>query len=162
MLQISRRADYAVRVMLELGSQPEGTLISGIDLSRRIDVSKPFLHKIIADLAKNGLVRTHKGSLGGLAISRPAHMINMRQILEAVDGPICLNICLLRPSECPRDTTCPGHEFWGQMQMNLIQQLEETTLDDLITRGRELAQHAQHDRDIPYVYPENSYGKQLN
>lgn len=154
MLQISRRADYAVRVMLELGNQPEGVLISSSDLSDRTDVSKSFLHKIIADLTKSGLVRTYKGSTGGLAISRSANLINMRQIIEAVDGPICMNICLLQPAECPRDTACPGHEFWGQIQTSFTQLLEEATLDALIARGNELArQPPDHRQTIPYVYP---------
>jgi Rrf2 family protein len=159
MLQISRRADYAVRVMLELGNQPEGALISSSDLSERTGVSKSFLHKIIADLTKAGLVRTYKGPTGGLAISRSANTINMRQIIEAVDGPICLNICLIQPAECPRDAACPGHDFWGQMQASFTQQLEEATLDALIDRGNELAQQPlHHERDIPYVYPEDIHG----
>jgi hypothetical protein len=42
----------------------------------------------------------------------------MRQILEAIKGPLCLNTYLLRPQECPQDCLCPAHSFWERPQIN--------------------------------------------
>lgn len=151
MLQISRRADYATRIMLELALQAESAPVSSDRLARRASVPHAFLHKIIGDLVKAGLVRSVKGPHGGLSLARAPHTINMRQIIEAADGPVCLNTCLLRPHECPRDRACPGHTFWGNVQNVLIEQLEAGTLDLLVQEAGRLAERPRSDT-VPYVF----------
>lgn len=144
--------------MLELGLREKNDRMSSIELSKRTQVSKSFLHKIVADLIKAGLVRTYKGPNGGLVLGRPMQTINMRHILEAIDGPICLNECLLTPQECPRDTNCPAHRFWGRVQSALIEEFENATLDTLVAEGRELARQPLR-LGIPYVYPGREGGE---
>ena len=153
MLQITRRADYAVRIMLDLGGQPAGEWARAQDIARRMSVPRAFLHKITVDLVKAHLVRTFPGPTGGLALTRAASEINLLQVLEAIDGPVCLNMCLLRPRECPRDLICPAHTFWGRLQASLIQQLQSARLDVLVAE----AQHLQHQParpTVPYILPE--------
>lgn len=155
MFQISRRADYAVRMMIALGMQPGRALMPARELSRETGVPKAFLHKITADLLKAGLVRTVSGPSGGISLAQPSEKINMRQILEAVEGPICVNVCLLRPGECPRDGICPGHDFWGQVQTNIARQLEAATLDGLVREAFVLRQRPRTERDSAiYLYAE--------
>ena len=150
MLQISRRADYAVRIMLELGLY-DGDSLSANDLAIRADVTKAFLHKIVADLVKAGLIVTYKGPTGGIMLAQPPHEISMLDILEAADGPICLNACMLRPHECPRDMNCPAHRFWGRLQSIVIGELKQATLDILIAEARELKERREAPVMIPYV-----------
>jgi Rrf2 family protein len=153
MFQISRRADYAVRIMIALGMQPQRELMPSRELSRQTGVPKAFLHKISADLLKAGLVRTASGPSGGISLARPSEKINMRHILEAVEGPICFNICLRHPGECPRERICPSHDFWGRVQTTVIRQLEAATLDGLVREAIALRQRprAEHDQTI-YLY----------
>lgn len=153
MFQITRRVDYAVRIMLELGSEPGRARIHARELARRTDVPKAFLHKIVGDLLKAGLVRTYSGPNGGVALAQPATSISMLQIVEAIDGPICLNTCLLRPRECPRDLTCPAHGFWAQLQAGIVQRLQGATLDKLVAERRVL-KRSPHRRDIQYLFPD--------
>ncbi len=150
MFQISRRADYAVRLMLELGLEPDESL-SVRQLSVRTNVPKPFLHKITVDLVRAGLVQTQSGPNGGLKLNRPVDQINMQQILEAVEGPICLNTCLLRPNECERDLFCPAHTFWGALQKMVVQQLQKATLAYLLEEARNLTIYPRRRADIPYL-----------
>lgn len=156
MLQISRRADYAVRIMLELGERAgEEVRVSASELSEKTEVPKAFLHKIIADLVKSGLVRTYKGPTGGFTLARSTTDINMLHIIEAVDGPICLNACLLGPSECPRDQGCPAHTFWGRLQAIVIQEMKTATLDRLIIEGQALKNMGRTE-PIHYVFDVNN------
>jgi Rrf2 family iron-sulfur cluster assembly transcriptional regulator len=150
-LQISRRVDYAVRIMLELGLHDEERALPAAELTERAGVSKAFLHKIVADLAKAGLVITYKGPGGGIALAQPPAAINLLAILEAVDGPLCLNACLLRPNECPRDGTCPAHLFWGRLQSMAMAELKNATLEGLVTEARELAAGGEPAVAVPYV-----------
>jgi len=101
-------------------------------------IPKVFLPKIVQRLVQAGLLRAHRGPAGGIALSRPPAEINMRQIIEAMDGPIALNTCLILPGECPRLSICPIHEVWDKAQQSLLTSLENITLADLVARGKEL------------------------
>lgn len=152
MFEISRRADYGVRIMLELAKKGPGARVAAGDLADCAAVPKPFLHKIAADLAKVGLLRTFQGPMGGLELGRPMENINLLEILEGVDGPVCLNSCLIRPSECPRDRTCPAHTLWGRLQAKVTLELRSTTLDRLVAETAALEQFGRQE-SIPYLYP---------
>jgi Rrf2 family protein len=155
MFQISRRADYAVRIMVELGLQGEGTAVPTRQIARRTGVPKAFLHKITADLVKVDLVRTFAGPGGGVALARPLSTVTMRQILEAADGPICLNLCLLRPQECPLDQICSAHTTWGRLQNLIVQELDAITLQKLVEEARLYRKSPNKNPDVGYLYSGN-------
>ncbi len=139
MFPLTRRADYAARIMLELGDKTNsGHRVPALLVAQKAGIPLAFLRKIVADLVKAGLVRTYSGPSGGLELAQPAANINLAHIIEAIEGPICLNICLLRANECPRDKVCPVHNVLGRLQANIIQQLQEVTLDKLVAEGRDL------------------------
>lgn len=154
MLQISRRADYATRIVLELALQAGDEPMPSLTLARRAAVPRAFLYKVIGDLVRAGLVRSTKGPHGGLSLAREPSQINMRQVIEAADGPVCLNNCLIRPRECPRDRVCPGHSFWGSVQASLLEQLEAGTLDLLVLEAHRLREQPRNE-PIPYVFQVN-------
>ncbi len=135
MFQITRRADYAVRIMLTLGAAPDGALVPASALAAATMVPQSFLYRITAQLVQAGLVRSSPGPAGGLALARPATEISVLHILEAADGPLCLNVCLVRPHECPRDRQCPAHGLWGRLQTEVAHQLGQATLAGLLAEG---------------------------
>jgi Rrf2 family protein len=147
--QISRRTDYAVRIMLELGEHGDDNRVSAKLVARRTGVPKSFLYKISADLVKAGLARTFAGASGGMSLAKPAHDITMRDIVEAMEGPICLNMCLIRPGECPRDQVCPAHGFWGELQSSVLAQMEAATLDQLVAEAKTL-KHARQQNQVTF------------
>jgi Rrf2 family iron-sulfur cluster assembly transcriptional regulator len=137
--------------MLELGLHDSDEPLSAVELAAYADVSKAFLHKIVGDLVKAGLLVTYKGPTGGIVLARLPAEISMLDILAAVDGPVCLNTCLLRPNECPRDALCPAHLFWGRLQTLVIGELKSATLDALVKQANGLAEGESYDVAIPYV-----------
>ena len=154
MFQVSRRVDYAVRIMIELGMQPSGTFMSARRVSARTAVPKAFLHKITADLVRTNLITTQTGPTGGLALQKECCDISMLHIVEAIEGPVCLNICLLRPNECNRDRICPGHDVWGRLQLMVINELQNTNLADLVAEAHHLKKIPRPiDAELPYLYP---------
>jgi Rrf2 family protein len=162
MFQISRRVDYAVRIMIELGMQPGGAFLSARRISARTAVPKAFLHKITADLVRAGLIFTQTGPTGGLALQKPDSDINLLDVVEAIEGPICLNICLVRPHECNRDRFCPGHEVWGRLQMMVVAELRGTILADLVKEAKRLQKNPRTAPiDFPYLeVQEKDYAKE--
>jgi Rrf2 family protein len=135
---LSRGAEYAIRAMLDVAAAEGGVRETTREVAEHQGIPKVFLPKIVQRLVQAGLLRAHRGPAGGIALSRPPGEINMRQIIEAMDGPIALNTCLLLPGECPRESICPVHEIWVKTQDDLLSGLESITLSKLVARGKEL------------------------
>jgi Rrf2 family protein len=135
---ISRGAEYAIRAMLDVAAAEGGVRETTREVAEHQGIPKVFLPKIVQRLVQAGLLRAHRGPAGGIALSRPPDQINMRQIIEAMDGPIALNTCLILPNECPRESICPIHEIWVKTQDDLLSGLESITLSKLVARGKEL------------------------
>ena len=135
-MQLTLKGDYAVRVMVDLAGQPRDASVRTEDLGRRTGVPQAYLSKIIQALAHAGLVRTRRGARGGIALLAEPRAITLRQVIEAVEGPIYLNRCLIRPGACPRDSFCPVHPVWARIQEIVVRELESVRIKDLADTSR--------------------------
>ena len=143
MLQLTRDGEYAVRAILFLASQPLGKISLISEISKVQDVPKSYLAKIMQHLVKVGLVNSRRGAKGGFFLARPADRITLRQTIEAVEGPIYLNVCLIRKGECPRDEICPVHPVWREAQEKLFSVLESKTMAQLAKDSEILQKRTQ-------------------
>lgn len=130
-MEISRRTDYGVRVILDLAMLGQSQRASTQEIADRQNIPGPFLAKIISQLSLSGLVTTYRGAGGGVKLARPASEINLLQVIEALDGPVRLNLCAVEPGLCPQDETCPVHDIWIQAQTDLVGILRATSFDSL-------------------------------
>ena len=130
-MEISRRTDYGVRVIIDLASLPGDGRASTSEIADRQNIPAPFLAKIISQLSLSGLVYTYRGSGGGVSLARPASEISLLEVIEALDGPLQLNRCTIEPDACPQNGHCPVHDIWVQAQTGLSGLLGSTTFDDL-------------------------------
>ena len=140
-MEITRQADYAIRSMVHLADLPIENRVSTATISKAETIPLPFLTKVISRLATAGLVTTSRGMGGGVSLARPPEEISLLQVVEAVDGPILLNHCLLRSGICERESECAAHDVWAEIQDRFTQELSSVTMKDLterqaIKRGR--------------------------
>jgi len=127
-LQLTRGGEYAIRAMTYLAGVPDGRIASLHEIGRAQDVPESFLAKILQSLVHAGLVTSYRGARGGFALARPADAISLRAVIEAVDGPIALNSCVLSPDDCERSTDCRVHVVWGEAQERMMSVLDGVTL----------------------------------
>jgi len=130
-MQLTRAGDYAVRVMIHLASAPWGAVIRRGEIQERQGVPPAHLAKIIQALGRAKLVRTFRGAGGGVSLAVRSEEVNLRQVIEAVEGPIHLNRCLGRPGACPRDVFCTAHPVWQRIQEVLMRELDAVTVASL-------------------------------
>lgn len=135
-MQLTLKGDYAVRVVVDLAGQPAGATVKTEDVGRRTGVPQAYLSKIVQALAHAGLVRTRRGTLGGISLVAEPQAITLRAVIEAVEGPIYLNRCLIRAGLCPRDRFCPVHPVWGRIQALVLRELEAVHINDLAAQSR--------------------------
>jgi Rrf2 family protein len=137
--RINRRTDYSVRVLLSLAKRPFGTRLATQVIQDEMLVPRPFLQRIIADLSKADLIMTYPGANGGTQLARPAESINLRQVWEAIEGPLLISDCLKSRDECPLGRGCPVRSRWVRLQMMIAQEMEATRLDELAQEANALA-----------------------
>ncbi len=85
-MQISARADYAVRAMVALAA--DGETVKAESLADEQGLPRKFLEAILADLRRSGLVASQRGPDGGHRLARAADEISVADIMRAVDGPL--------------------------------------------------------------------------
>jgi Rrf2 family protein len=127
-MQLTRAADYAVRVMIYLAGRPEGERTMLPALARTTDTPMSFLSKVMQALARAQLIGSWRGKAGGFAILPAGRNASMLDVIEAVDGPICLNICLLSGKSCNRKHHCPAHPVWARAQRAMIDVLASASI----------------------------------
>jgi len=131
MMELTRKAEYAVRGMLYLGKHEEGQPAMLGDIADAMDAPRTFLAKIFQDLAKKGLIKSSKGIGGGFVLARPPEKITLCEIVEAIEGPIMPNKCLMGEGICSFQKTCTVHPVWRRLQAVTRGILEEVTLKTL-------------------------------
>ncbi len=116
---LTRASEYAIRCILFLATRQPGEVVSRRTVSREMEIPTQFLSKIAQRLAQVGLLEIRQGAKGGYLLARPPEDISLLEVIEAVEGEIFLNQCLMRPDFCSRTTRCPVHRVWHQAREEL-------------------------------------------
>jgi Rrf2 family nitric oxide-sensitive transcriptional repressor len=99
-MRLTRYTDYAMRVLLYLGAQPDRVCSIG-EIARAYGISQNHLMKVAHDLGKAGYVEGVRGRSGGIRLARPADRINVgavvRQTEEGFELVEC-GSCLIAPA----------------------------------------------------------------
>lgn len=143
-MRITRATDYAVRVMVQLATLPEDDKAQLSSLAEATGVRENFLSKILQRLVHEGLVSSHRGTGGGFCLKAAAKRVSLLQVIEAIEGPTQLNVCLGEGPSCERTSWCGVHPAWQKAQAALtevlagvsIAQLAEETAGNLRKSGQ--------------------------
>jgi Rrf2 family protein len=127
---LNRDADYAVRALAKLAVTEE--LTSAASLAESQDVPVVFLRKIMQRLLRAGIVESRQGPLGGYSLARAPKDITLRDVVEAVQGPVLMNACFADAGSCPNTSACLLHERLGALQEELNASLSRITLQNMI------------------------------
>ena len=134
-MQLTRAADYAVRVMIHLAGLPPATRASRADLAVAAECPEQFLSKVLQSLTRAGLVLSHRGNTGGFELPNMHREATMLEVVEAIEGPMRLNICLTSDRACARQEWCPAHDVWVNAQAAVAQVLRGTTITALAAQA---------------------------
>jgi Rrf2 family protein len=122
-MQLTRGADYAVRAMIYMAARPEGTRFLLSELACMIEAPEDFLSKVLQALGRAGFIKSRRGRTGGFEILSPGRGATIKSVVEAIDGPICLNVCVAPGAMCGRIEECAAHPVWARAQAALVAQL---------------------------------------
>ena len=141
-MQITRAADYAVRVMIHLATLPTGTRVPLKVLANAIGVPEHFLAKLLQSLTRAEFMVSRRGPDGGFELTSSARAATMLDVIQVIEGPLELNACL-GDTGCNRRTFCPANMVWKQAQEALVNVLGEPTIAELAAVSVRLRETAE-------------------
>jgi Rrf2 family protein len=130
-MQIPRRVDYGLRAVIYLAAQDPEKSCSVSEIASQQNVPRKFLEKIIRDLIRSGLVKSKRGPDGGYTLARAPQKISFRDVIEALEGPVAVNVCMDQSLSCNHLNRCAMFGVWNEVQRRIIEVFANTTLADL-------------------------------
>ena len=133
---LRRNTDYALRAMVNLAGHYGNEPLSTRTIAAKEDIPYQLACKIMQKLHKASLVKSCMGPRGGFRLSRRPSKINLLEVIEAVQGPVRLNRCLLGRDVCERQKSCALSRKLANLQEYIDSYLRSITLDELLqSRG---------------------------
>lgn len=133
LFRVPQRVHNAVILMADLALNGRPDVFASLtEVAERQKLSRGFLEEIIVPLKRAGLVKAKRGAYGGYVLSREPGEITVREIIEAVEGPVMFVECLGGGRGCTLAGSCSSKRLWGKLQERVAESLEEMTLEDLI------------------------------
>jgi Rrf2 family transcriptional regulator, cysteine metabolism repressor len=142
----SSKAEYGVRLMVELGRQDPGQPVSLKAIAAAENLPLAYLEQVVARLKKAELVRSARGAHGGYWLARPAEEITMDEVVLALEGSIAPMECFVTEQTervlCSHlehrspDHTCATKLLWMRVQGGVVRSLQTTSLAELVEFSR--------------------------
>lgn len=134
-MDISRKTDYALRILSILVKNPD-ELLSVRTAAEQVEVPYSFARSIQHGLVQAGIIESLRGVHGGMRLKVDPAEVTLREIVEAVQGPMSMNDCTAPGGECTRRSTCCYHPIWAGVQAAVMSYLDSVTLDDAVNCRR--------------------------
>ena len=131
MMELTRKGEYAIRGIIYLAQQQPGRMSLISEIAEAVEAPQTFLAKIFQNFAKLGIVNSYRGTGGGFTLGRPSSRITLREVVEAVEGPIIPNRCLTGKGACGKADECLVHPVWRMVQGQIVQVLDGVTIEEL-------------------------------
>ncbi|KAB2953838.1 Rrf2 family transcriptional regulator [Heliorestis acidaminivorans] len=133
-MRITQEADYALRVIAFLTEEGYGQIIEAKKIAEKQAIPLRFALKLLRKLQQAGLIRSYRGINGGYALNRIPQQISLKDVIEAIEGPIYVNNCLCDIAYCnlvTEGTHCQVHLALAKIQESLLNDLEKVNFEDL-------------------------------
>jgi Rrf2 family protein len=131
-VNFSASTTHALRAMAWLASNADGEAMLGRDLARKLKIPPDYLSKVLATLARSGVLTASRGAKGGYRLARAAERIKLVDVVTPFEGKRVKAGCLLRPDKpCRASAACSAHTSWSDVNETYREFLEGTTVADI-------------------------------
>ncbi len=135
-MMISTRGRYALRVMVDLAENSDGSYIAMRQVAERQNISLKYLEKIMPSLVSAGLIEGVQGKGGGYRLTREPSEYPVGEILRLTEGDLapvtCLEDC---PQSCGMESECRTRPLWNGLEAMINQYLDGVSVADLMRSG---------------------------
>lgn len=136
---LTTTSEYALRAMVVVAELGEHESVSSRRVARESGVPGKYLSKIMAVLARSGLLVAERGRGGGFRLGKPAGRVRLCEVVAPFE-PISPGWgCPLGRMACTDAAPCGAHEKWKAVRVAYDRFLRGTTLAELGMRHGEPA-----------------------
>ncbi|KIH76647.1 transcriptional regulator, BadM/Rrf2 family [Geoalkalibacter ferrihydriticus] len=136
-MRLSTKAQYAVRALVSLNLNSDGTPMTIKDISAREGISLTYLEQLFVKLRRGKIVQSVRGPGGGYVLGRPATRIQVDQIIDSVEETLVPVSCMEKDGTCACTDQCITHTVWQGLGEKIRAFLSSITLEDLTREARE-------------------------
>lgn len=130
---ISTKGRYAIRFMIDLAEQPEGTPVPLEDIALRQEISRKYLETVVNLLVRAKLVKGASGKGGGYILLRKPSEYTVGEILKITEGTLATVACLDENADaCPRNKACKTLPMWKKYDAIVQDFFYHITVEDLV------------------------------
>ena len=130
-MHVTREGDYGIRSVLYLASQPFKKVSFINEIAEEYKIPRSFLAKILQKLVKAKIVRSYRGVKGGFSLAKQSREITVLEVLEAIEGKLYLNLCLMDKKKCTFSKQCPTIQLWANVQAKVADSLKKANFEEL-------------------------------
>jgi Rrf2 family protein len=135
-MNFSKTTSYAISV-LSFMADHDGEKYTAKQLNEILKIPWPYLRQLLTSLSKNGFIYSTRGRNGGFQLQKPSNQIILAEIIDSVEGLQVLETCIMGFKKCPFNHTCAMHEVWEETRDNMLNVLNNTTLEQLKPSGKQ-------------------------
>jgi len=130
-MHVTREGDYGIRSVLYLANQPYKKISFINEIAEEYKIPRSFLAKILQKLVKAKIIRSYRGVKGGFSLAKQSRDINVLEVLEAIEGKLYLNVCLIDKKKCNFSKHCPTIQLWANVQNRVADTLKKANFEEL-------------------------------
>ena len=143
---VSMKTRYGFRFMINLGLKFGKGYTQIKEIAEKENISVKFLEQIASQLKHAGLIKVERGAKGGYYLSNKPSEINLKDLMETLEGPLVLVECRENDVDCELKNSCGMTHFWEKLSDHISSFLESMTLEDLVTSYR-----SKNDEYVYYI-----------
>jgi Rrf2 family protein len=153
MLRLSKKADYALIAMKHLALRGDRGSSSAREIAELYDIPIELMAKVLQRLARRGLVSSHQGTRGGYRLARPASVISVADIIQAIDGPLTVTACSTEAENCDQYAKCSVRDPLWRIRERILSALATCSLQEV---SSEASKPPLTDVSVPMAFTRKS------
>jgi Rrf2 family transcriptional regulator, cysteine metabolism repressor len=136
MMELSTKGRYATRILVNLACRDKRYPARKQEIAESEGISVDYVGQLLMKLRAAGFVQSHRGVNGGFTLACDPRKVTVADILEAVEGPICIAPCQTR--SCARTSVCVTQAVWKKANKALKDVLTGITLADMAGQSEQM------------------------
>lgn len=125
-----KKTDYGLVMVSLLAQRGRGEIMS-VSQMQELGLPRSFLVKIARDLIGAGIVGAKEGRGGGYYLRKKADKVEVREVVEALEGEVMTAACTTHDSMCPMEDSCPHKGGMKKLSEELSRILSKYTVAEL-------------------------------
>lgn len=143
---LSTKGDYGVRALIDLAKHTGEGPVQRAEIARRRQIPESYLDHLLAQLRRDGYLRSTRGPGGGHELAKAPGEITLLEVLESLEGSLVPMECVNEAPGSEAGALCGQQWVWQDIYAQMRDRLSHTTISDLVDHERE------HERQAAAMY----------